>query len=163
MVMALPKLALLGQALTMTSPQELAAQMADKADQELQEMFARPADWSAQALDAGRMELTKRNIDVETVAAMPKSQGLSCPKCSQTDIRRPFRWRDFQISILLAFIASTAFEVITARLSSNSLLLKLPLVSVLTCCLVLPCWTFFSALLDMKRCRTCSHRWKGKV
>jgi hypothetical protein len=147
----------------MTSPQELAAQMADKTDQQLQEVFAHPADWSAHALDAARMELTKRNIDVETVPAMPESQGLSCPKCSKTDIRRPFCWRDFQISVLLALVASTAFEVITARLSSNSLLVKVPLVAFLTCCLVLPCWTFFSALLDMKRCRKCGYRWKGKV
>ena len=147
----------------MTSPQELAAQMADKTDQELQEMFARPADWSAQALDAARIELTKRNINVEAVRAMPKSQELSCPRCFKTDIHRPFRWRDFQISVLLAFIASTAFEVITARLSSNSILVKIPLIAVLTCCLILPCWTFVSALIDMKRCRTCGYRWKGKV
>ena len=147
----------------MTLPEELAPQMAGKTDQELQEMFARPEDWSAQALGAARMELTKRNINVKAVPVMQKSQELSCPKCSKTDIRRPFRWRDFQISVVSAFIASAAFEVITARLSSNCLLVKIPLVAVLICCFGLPCWTLFSALFGQNRCKTCGYHWKGEV
>jgi hypothetical protein len=147
----------------MTLPQDLAAQMAGKTDHELQDMFACSADWSEQALGAARMELTKRNITVEAVPAAPKSQGLSCPKCSKTDIREPFGWRDFRISVFAALIASSAFMLLSERLSSSSLLVRLPLAIVPACLLVLACWTGLGALFDIKRCKTCGYRWSGKA
>jgi len=53
----------------MNTPQEIAAQMAEKTDQQLQDMFARSADWSKEALDAAKGELEKRGIRIVVVPA----------------------------------------------------------------------------------------------
>jgi hypothetical protein len=55
----------------MSTPQELAAQMATKTDQQLQDMFARPADWSKEALDGAKAELEKRGIRIVVVPVQP--------------------------------------------------------------------------------------------
>jgi hypothetical protein len=44
----------------MNTPQELAQQMTQKTDQQLLEMFNRPADWTAEALEAAEAELQAR-------------------------------------------------------------------------------------------------------
>ena len=49
--------------------------MAAQTDQQLQDMFARPADWTPQALDVARAELRKRNVDIShivPIAAKPR-------------------------------------------------------------------------------------------
>lgn len=50
--------------------------MAEKTDQQLQDMFARPADWSPQALDAARAELQKRNVSPVEIASQPANDEL---------------------------------------------------------------------------------------
>ena len=49
----------------MSTPQELAGQMAQKTDQQLLDMVARPAYWIPRQLDAAKAELQKRNITPE--------------------------------------------------------------------------------------------------
>jgi len=56
--------------------EELAARMAEKTDQQLRDIFARPADWSSQALDAARAELQKRNIPPIEIASQPATDEL---------------------------------------------------------------------------------------
>jgi len=53
----------------MSTPQELAAQMATRTEQQLQDMFARPADWSKEVLNAAKAELEKRGIRIVVVPA----------------------------------------------------------------------------------------------
>ncbi|HZF01484.1 MAG TPA: DUF4328 domain-containing protein [Methylomirabilota bacterium] len=48
----------------METSQNLAAQMAEKGDEELLAMLAKQDDWSPLAIDAARAELDKRNVDV---------------------------------------------------------------------------------------------------
>jgi hypothetical protein len=58
----------------MKTPQELAEQMAAQTDQQLQDMFARPADWTPQALDAARAELQKRGLRPVEAAPPPPNK-----------------------------------------------------------------------------------------
>jgi hypothetical protein len=48
----------------MTSPQDLAGQVARKSDQELLTMLTKRNDWPAETINAARAELEKRNVDV---------------------------------------------------------------------------------------------------
>ena len=50
--------------------------MAEKTDQQLRDMFVRPADWSSQALDAARAELQKRNLPPIEIAPQPATDEL---------------------------------------------------------------------------------------
>jgi len=50
------------------TPQQPAEKMAEKTDQQLLDMLAKPSDWTPAALDAARTELQKRNIRVVEVA-----------------------------------------------------------------------------------------------
>jgi len=58
------------------TPTELAERMAEKTDQQLRDMFVRPANWSSQALDAARAELQKRNIPPVETASQPANDEL---------------------------------------------------------------------------------------
>jgi hypothetical protein len=142
----------------MNTPQELTEQMVKKTDQELKDMFAKQADWSPQALDAARAELSKRGVNVEAVAAQP--QRGSCPKCSKTDIQRPFTWGAFAASIVLLFLGGALIQAFQTHMS-------LPieiLCDVLSLgLLAMVVWTFFSALRGKNRCKACGHKWKGKA
>ena len=71
----------------MNTSNELSALMAEKTDQQLQEMFAEPADyWSAKALDAAKAELEKRNI--RTVATSPQVAEKDVGSALQTKLVR---------------------------------------------------------------------------
>jgi hypothetical protein len=59
----------------MKTPQELAQQMATQTDQQLQDMFSRPADWTPEALDAARAELRRRGIQPAEVAPQEAPNG----------------------------------------------------------------------------------------
>jgi hypothetical protein len=66
----------------MSTPEDLAQQMAEKTDQELLAMFTSPADWTAQALDSAKAELRKRNVDTSHIDDAP----IRCPKCRSTQV-----------------------------------------------------------------------------
>lgn len=46
----------------MSTQSTLPSMMAEKTDQELLDMFSRPADWTPDAIDAARAELQKRGL-----------------------------------------------------------------------------------------------------
>ena|ERR1017187_863272 len=66
----------------MSTPKDLAQQMADKSEQELLAMFASPADWTPEALDSAKAELRKRNVDTSHIEDAP----VRCPKCRSTQV-----------------------------------------------------------------------------
>jgi hypothetical protein len=55
----------------MHTPEEMAAAMADKSNEELSAMFGRPDDWQPEALEAARAELQRRGIDPAAVVGGP--------------------------------------------------------------------------------------------
>jgi hypothetical protein len=55
----------------MNTPEDLAAQMADKTNDQLLAMFNRPDDWLSAALDAGRAELQRRGIEASALPVGP--------------------------------------------------------------------------------------------
>ena len=72
----------------MNTPQEFAAQMAEQTDQQLQEMFARPTDWTQQALEAARAELEKRGFHFVSAAAQSKADVLPAVGLSKSAIQK---------------------------------------------------------------------------
>ena len=69
----------------MNPAQTLAEKMAEKPDQHLHDMLARPADWTPEALDAAKKELERRGIENRSIpvpdAAPPP---LPIPDCELT-------------------------------------------------------------------------------
>lgn len=67
----------------MKAPEDLAAQMADKTNDQLAEMLKRPDDWLPEALDVARAELQRRGIDTSAITVgpppMPAGQPLFFP------------------------------------------------------------------------------------
>ena len=55
----------------MSPPENLAAQMVDKTDDELLAMFKQPDDWLLEALDVARAELQRRGVDRSTTPGGP--------------------------------------------------------------------------------------------
>ena len=51
----------------MSTPENLAAQMADKTNDQLLAMFKQPNDWLPEALDAAKVELGQRGVDVSNI------------------------------------------------------------------------------------------------
>ena len=51
----------------MNTNQSLAEKMAEKADQQLLDMFAKPTEWTPEALDAAQTELHKRNVITQPI------------------------------------------------------------------------------------------------
>ena len=139
---------------------ELTKQMVNKTDQDLKDMFAQQADWSPQALDAARAELSKRGVNVAALAAQTQVGG--CPKCSKTDIRQPYRWGAFAASVVVLFLGGALIQAFQAHMSRSFLIETLCDFASLALVVVV-IWTFFSALLGKNCCKTCGHRWKGKV
>ena len=55
----------------MNTPENLAAQMAAKTNDQLSAMFKTPNDWLPEALDAARVELQQRGVDASTIPVGP--------------------------------------------------------------------------------------------
>ena len=55
----------------MNTPENLAAQMAAKTNDQLSAMFKTPNDWLPEALDAARVELQHRGVDASTILVGP--------------------------------------------------------------------------------------------
>ncbi|MGP8201935.1 MAG: hypothetical protein ACLQU4_20785 [Limisphaerales bacterium] len=72
----------------MSTPQDLEKQMAEKTEQELQAMFAKPDDWTPEALSGARAELQKRKITIVTQSTKQDSSSamlhVKCPSCQET-------------------------------------------------------------------------------
>ena len=66
----------------MSTPEDLALQMAEKTDEELLAMFTSPADWTPEALGSAKAELRKRNVDTSQIEDAP----IRCPKCRSTQV-----------------------------------------------------------------------------
>jgi hypothetical protein len=55
----------------MKPPENLAAQLSEKTNDELLAMFARPDDWLPETLDSAKVELEKRGIDTNAIKLGP--------------------------------------------------------------------------------------------
>ena len=95
----------------------------------------------------------------EPAAVQTSSKGLSCPKCSSTDIRRPFGWGAFGISIVVFFVGGEFLEL---WVPSNFMLMQFH-DAACTCILVSVIWIFCSAAFGKNRCKACKYSWKGKA
>lgn len=83
----------------MNTTQSLTEQMADKSDRQLLDIFARPSDWSSEALDAARTELHKRGI------AVPEPQPPPAPP-SEAEKRKAMLKRNGWIMLAIFFAAA---------------------------------------------------------
>jgi hypothetical protein len=67
----------------MNAPEDLAAQMAQKTNDQLVAMLQRPDDWLPESLDAARAEIQRRGIETSTISVgpppMPAGQPLFFP------------------------------------------------------------------------------------
>jgi hypothetical protein len=147
------------------SAQDAEKLVSEKSNDELLAMLARPDDWQTSMLDAVKAQLQRRNVEFN--AAIPQAQQgaeafPACPKCSQTDIQRPYRWSTF-----LTFVALLLFGggligkfIELARPPFFLETLCQAVVFFFFCAVIL---TFFSAMFGKNRCKACGYRWKGKA
>jgi hypothetical protein len=95
------------------------------------------------------------------------SKSLSCPKCSKTDIRRPYGWGAFGISIVVLFVGAAIVQAVIPEkaIEAGQVSFAAQELSggIQTCLVVAVIWTFFSALLGKNRCKACGHRWKDRA
>jgi len=87
-------------------------------------------------------------------------QQSSCPKCSATDVRRPFSWGAFGVSIVVFFLGGALIQALQSR--GRSFAVEMFCDTLSMCIVVSVIWIFFSALLGKNRCKACGHRWRGK-
>ncbi len=90
-------------------------------------------------------------------------QGLSCPKCAKTDIRKPYGWVAFGIAIG-ALVLRGILEQVVVDSGRPSFAVETFFATAAMIVLIAVVWTFFSALLGKNKCKACGFKWKkGKA
>jgi uncharacterized membrane protein YhaH (DUF805 family) len=100
----------------MSTPQELAGQMAQKTDQQLLDMFAKPEDWLPEALDAAKVELRQRNVDMTAVISVGSQQGQRKAESNSWDVAKVKTKRKIY---LLFFLLMAVGNIVGAMFGSE--------------------------------------------
>jgi hypothetical protein len=118
------------------------------------------------------------------------SKGLTCPKCSKTDIHRPFGgWRWFLASIVLLCLSNKLLELQLIKVTESffspydlipspfsqkkeipievinkaQTAAAAPFYVVNVCLILFAVWMLYIALFGKNKCAACGHRWSPFV